>query len=62
MPIGDILTRPHPAFAVPGLNNQVIADFMLLADRERRAAERKGDKARVAELDRELEQLASALS
>lgn len=62
MPLGDILTRPHPAHAVPGLNNQTIADFMLIADRDLRAAKRRGDAARAAELEAELDLLTSALS
>lgn len=62
MPVGAILTRPHPAQFTPGLTNQTIADFMLQADRDRRAALRNGDAERAAELDAEMTALASALA
>lgn len=62
MPVGDILNRPHPAHAAPGLTNQTIADFMLQADQDRRAAMRRGGFDRAAELSREVSLLAAALS
>lgn len=58
MPLGDILTRPQPAHALPGLTNQQIADFMLELERERRRAA----EPRQIEIDAELDQLVSALS
>lgn len=62
MTLGNILTRPHLAGVAPRLTNQNIADFMLEADRARRAAQKAGDEERVFELDHELDDLAAALS
>lgn len=62
MPIGDILARPHPAHALPGLSNQTIADLALQADQQRRAAERRGDLTVAAILQCEVNLLTSALS
>lgn len=44
------------------LTNQQIANFMLDADRDRRAAMRRGDYAKAAELQREVEKLSEILS
>lgn len=62
MSIGAILTRPHPAGNRPRVTNQNVADMMLEADQRRRAAKRRGDHMAAAELQREIDLLASALS
>jgi len=44
------------------LTSQQIADFMLQSDRERRAAQRKGDYQAAASADREVVALAKLLA
>lgn len=55
------VARLVAALALP-VTNQSLADLALQADQERRAALRRGDEKRAAELDKEVADLAALLS